>query len=98
MASPIELTQRTNSLRAHDHVKSIIDPAGAVLLDLNQGTYFSLNGVGSLIWQQIQEGASFSQITHFVAASCSVPENGIEADVSRFLAQLHDKGMIYVDR
>ena len=98
MASPLDLTDRTNTLRAHAHVKSIIDPAGAVLLDLNQGTYFSLNNVGSLVWQQIQEGATFSQIAHFVALSCAVPEETVAADINRFLTQLGQQGMIYVER
>jgi hypothetical protein len=98
MASPLDLTDRTHTLRAYDHIKSIIDPAGAVLLDLNQGTYFSLNGVGSLVWQQIQEGASFCQIARFVAASCAVSEDKVEADISRFLTRLGQQGMIYVDR
>lgn len=97
MTGPTQFTERTTLIRACDHVKSIIDPAGAVLLDLKAGTYFSLNKVGALIWQRIQEGASFCEIVHSVSAACSVPESKVETDLSSFLAKLDDKGMIYAD-
>ncbi len=52
-----------------DHVRVMVEPDGAVVLDLEAGRYFSLNGTGGKIWSEAQEGATVGRILEVLEES-----------------------------
>jgi Coenzyme PQQ synthesis protein D (PqqD) len=84
------------AIRIPQHVRSVIDPDGAVLLDLRQGKYFSLNRLGIAIWQQLEAGISRDTIAATLAKTYNRPLPAVEADVDEFLAGLTEARLINV--
>lgn len=67
---------------------------GGVLLDLSQGKYYNLNGIGSLVWQQLMAGASLEDIVKDLHDRYGSPTGQVTRDVRAFLTSLLSKGII----
>ena len=68
----------------------------AVTLNLKSGVYFSLNAVGSRIWQLLQEPSSVGAIRAVIEREFEVETEQCERDVIRLLDRLASKGLIEV--
>jgi hypothetical protein len=69
-------------------VHSVIDADGAVLLDLRQGKYYSLNELGVDIWRGIEARRTHDEILHSLHDRLAVPPEVLVRDVDAFLATL----------
>lgn len=66
-----------------------------VLMDLESGSYFGLNPVGSRIWQLLDEKPqSLVDICGTVEAEFDAPRDTIEADVLALTGELVEKGLV----
>jgi hypothetical protein len=83
------------SIDVHPHVRSVMDPDGAVLLDLRQGRYYSLNGVGAEIWSQIESGRSVPEIESHLVGALGAPRDAARADVAAFVDDLRKKNLVH---
>ena len=72
-------------------VSDIID-GEAIILHRGSGTYFSTDGVGSLIWQSIGDGQSRARILEMLSERFTTPRPEMEAAADSFFAELvsHD--------
>ncbi len=83
-------------IRIPNHVRSVIDPDGAVLLDLKQGKYYSLNGIGAEIWRNLEAGLSAPDIEDRLARLYDVPAEVLSGDVDGFIGDLRRKRLVDV--
>jgi len=67
--------------------------AGLALLHLKSNVYYSLNGVGAFIWEQIQEPRSIADIRAAVLARYNVDAERCKADVEGLLKGLSEAGL-----
>ena len=68
-----------------------------VMMDLEKGRYFSLNGVGSRIWEIIEEPIGINKIVDCLLEEYDVNRNECEENVLEFLDKLDDANIIAVD-
>ena len=68
----------------------------AVLLDPLKGVVFVLNGVGSHIWEILEEPRPEVEITHTLVRELGVDETRVASDVTHFLHELTTRGLIEV--
>ena len=68
-----------------------------VMMDLEKGRYFSLNGVGSRIWEIIEEPIGINKIVDCLLEEYDVSRNECEENVLEFLGKLDDANIIFVD-
>lgn len=68
-----------------------------VMMDLEKGRYFSLNGVGSRIWEIIEEPIGINKIVDCLLEEYDVNRNECEENVLEFLGKLEDANIISVD-
>jgi hypothetical protein len=68
----------------------------AVILELRDGTYFSVNDVGAFIWERIQEPLRVQALCDRIEAEFTVDRATCEDDVLSFLSQLASRGLIEV--
>lgn len=68
-----------------------------VMMDLEKGRYFSLNGVGSRIWEIIEEPIGINKIVDCLLEEYDVNRNECEENVLEFLGKLDDANIISVD-
>lgn len=65
-----------------------------VLLDLESGMYFGLDGVGKKIWDSVTEGCSIGEIAAIITAEYEVDEERAQADVVAFTSELVERGLL----
>jgi hypothetical protein len=65
-----------------------------VLLDLESGMYFGLDGVGKRIWEAIGEGLTLGEIAAIIVSEYEVEVNQAQADVIEFVGDLVERGLL----
>jgi hypothetical protein len=65
-----------------------------VLLDLQSGTYFGLNGVGAEIWNQISQRKSMGEIQRHLLSTYNVAPERCEAELQTLVMQLSERGLL----
>lgn len=83
------------SLTIGKHVQSVIDPDGAVLLDLNRGKYFSLNGLAADIWRKLEEGLSLAQVEAHLVEKYDAPVEVLRRDLAGFVESLRKERLVH---
>lgn len=75
----------------------MVDDNGAVLLDLEAGKYFSLNGTAAQIWEKIEEGLELSKIISWMENEfgASVSKERLEQDLEALVKGLAKKGLVH---
>jgi hypothetical protein len=65
-----------------------------VLLDLESGLYFGLDGVGKRIWESIGEGRTLGETAAVIVAEYEVEADQAQADVMEFSRDLVARGLL----
>src|SRR6267378_183858 len=81
-------------MKIPEHVRSKITQDGAVLMNIKGGHMITLNPTGSIIWQQLSDGRSPTQIAGRLASEFGIPPEQALADVNVFLEQLEAQHLI----
>jgi hypothetical protein len=87
-----------SSVQLRSDVRSLIDADGAVLLDLRNGTYFSLNNLGADIWRQLEAGEGLTNIQTAIAARYGIASDLVKEDIQAFVADLAQRRLIDVQQ
>lgn len=67
-----------------------------VLLDVEFGTYYGLNEVGTRAWSLLAEGATLGEIEERLHSEFDVDQPTLEADLGALVRDLLDHGLIDV--
>ena len=67
-----------------------------VMISIEQGSYFSLDEVGSIIWDELARPKPISSLCEFLVAHSDADQQQCEDDVLEFLHTLHAEGMINI--
>jgi hypothetical protein len=73
--------------KSHQVAAKVID-GEAVIINLANGVYYSMDKVGGLIWSMIERAQSIDAIADAVAAAYDVAPLGARADIEQLAAQL----------
>lgn len=65
-----------------------------VILDLDGGEYFGLDGVGARIWELLHEAHTLSELTSVIASEYDVDPERCRTDLGRLLADLTARGLV----
>ncbi len=65
-----------------------------VLLNLENGHYYSLNPVGSDFWKQITEDNSLSRCIKLLMSKYDVEQDQLETDLQALIQQLKTAGIL----
>jgi hypothetical protein len=65
-----------------------------VLLDLESGIYFGLDGVGKKIWESLAGGESLGRVVTIIVDQYEVEEAQAQADVLEFANELVQRGLL----
>ncbi|HZE71043.1 MAG TPA: PqqD family protein [Pyrinomonadaceae bacterium] len=74
-------------------VRDVQTADGVALLDIHQGTCFSLNPVGVRIWNMLKLQSSINEMSASIAAEFDVVEQQVRADVVEFIQRLDERGL-----
>ena len=65
-----------------------------MLLDLETGTYFTLNPVGTLVWRGLERAESVDQIVERIVSEYDAPAAQVKSDVAQLLGDLTRRGLV----
>ena len=65
-----------------------------VLLNLESGLYFGLDGVGQRVWESVSEGKNLGDTVGVIVAQYEVDEEQAAADVLEFARTLIERGLL----
>jgi hypothetical protein len=66
----------------------------AVILNLESGTYFGLDPVGTRIWSLLQEDGSLRRAFEALLQEYDVAPEKLEGDILRLVEELRAKGLV----
>ena len=72
------------------------DEDGSVLINLQSGKVFSLNGVGARIWTMLEQGTSFDGVLDALSREYNLPSAELENDLDGFIDELARKDLLKV--
>jgi hypothetical protein len=72
------------------------DEDGSVLINLQSGKVFSLNGVGAKVWTMIERGASLDGVVDALSHEYNVPSADLRNDLDGFIDELARKDLLHV--
>jgi hypothetical protein len=72
------------------------DEDGSVLINLQSGKVFSLNGVGAKVWTMLEQGASFDGVIDALSREYNVPKAELRNDLDGFIEDLAQKDLLQV--
>ena len=65
-----------------------------VVVNLENGTYYSLDAVGADIWEQLTGGSTLEALVDGIAARYQVERDGIAAGIEAFVRRLQEEKLI----
>ena len=80
---------------SRSHLRSIIDQDGAVILDIDQDQFFSLNPLGAMIWSRLGTGETLDQIKDTISLQTGMDLAVVSNDVDEFIADLKNKHLFH---
>ena len=83
------------SRREHPLTNDLSDTE-TVMLDIERGTYFGLQHVGKVIWEQLESPIRVADLCGYLLTRFEVDTDTCQEEVDYFLAQLLDQGLIEV--
>ena len=67
-----------------------------IILDPDASKYFSLSGVGTRVWELLQEGTTAGSLVQTITAEYDVDPATCARDVERVLRELRQEGLLMV--
>ena len=65
----------------------------AVILDLQSGTYFGLNAVGTRIWQLIEQQGRLEAVFNQLCVEYEAPPDRLKSDLLELVSRLSEAGL-----
>jgi hypothetical protein len=76
-----------------DVTSTVLDEE-AVLLNLANGVYYSLNPVGTVVWEQLTGSRPLEEVLEAVCRQFAVTEEAARRDLVALVSRLRDEGLI----
>ncbi len=81
-------------LRSCEEVAAKVIDGEAIIINLANGIYYSMDKVGGLIWEMLEGGHSLEEVITGVVARYDVAREQAQADVERLAAELLQENLL----
>ncbi len=78
----------------HDTIIERVVAGEALVIHLSSGDYYSLDSVGTRIWENIDGTRTVRDLTELIVEEYDVDGDQVVADVLRLVEQLADEGLL----
>ncbi|HZA27147.1 MAG TPA: PqqD family protein [Actinomycetota bacterium] len=82
--------------RAESTVHRELAEGGGVLLNLESGSYYSINSIGLLVWGLIADGCTFDELVSQLRSRVADAPPELDTDIREFLGELEHRRLIEV--
>lgn len=95
--TPVPAITLLNKIRISDDAVFREIDGEAVVLNLASGIYFGLNGVGTRVWQLIEQRGSLEAVRDALVAEFDVDADTAARDVTSLAADLAARGLVELE-
>jgi hypothetical protein len=88
------LTSQTRLRSNSQEVAAKVLDGEAILINLSNGMYYSMDKVGAAIWELVEKGCSLEEIARIVGRRYEVTHEQATADVERLAAELRQENLV----
>jgi Coenzyme PQQ synthesis protein D (PqqD) len=78
----------------NEEVAAKVMDGEAILINLSNGIYYSMDKVGGVVWELVERNHSPKEIVAFIINRYEVESERVQADVERLLKELVDERLI----
>jgi len=89
------ITLRSRIKKTPDCIESTLDQE-AVILGVEEGKYFGINDIGTIIWQKLEQEVLVSDLTDDLIRSYDEDPETIQAEILDFLNELYTRKLILI--
>ena len=89
----MELPPTALLVRHPDMIAAEMD-GETVMMSIERGEYFGLGGVGSRVWELLDQPTTLAQLTQVICTEYEVDAATCRGDLQKFLADLLDNGLV----
>jgi hypothetical protein len=82
--------------RSRELVSTELDQE-TVLMSINAGAYYGLEGPARSIWEKLETPLTFTQLVDVLVDEYRVSPETCAADVQKFLAEMEQEGLLRVE-
>lgn len=75
-------------------IKFVTIEEQAILLDSKHGVYLGLDDIGTAIWHEIEQGATYNEICERLFRQYDVTKDVLAGDIHVFVTKLIERGLI----
>lgn len=90
------LNEKNIIQKSDNSIESTID-GDIVLMNLDNNEYYSMDDIGSAIWNMLNEPRSINSLIEELMKQYKVDREVCAKDTMKFLEQLYDKGIIKIN-
>lgn len=91
--APRQIVESTVISRSPSVLAAEVD-GEIVMMSIEQGRYFGLDDIGSVIWKRIEQPRSFAALIDALAAEYDADRATIAADVGALLARMAEQDVV----
>ena len=84
--------------KQNEDVHSTVLDGDSVLLNLRTGRYYTLNAVGSVVWEQCTGACSLASILASISERFDVTSQQAQSDIVDLVVQLRQEGLLHTER
>lgn len=88
-----KLTLDTQVTRIPDLIFTDMD-GDVVLMDIESGAYTGIGGVGSRVWELLEQPITVAEIVRTICSEYEVEEATCETDMIKFISELVEKEFV----
>lgn len=89
----MEISQSTRVVLSAAQISTTIEDE-EVILHVDSGAYFGLDGVGGRIWELLDDDPAVGEIEATIHDEFAVDREQVEIDVRAFVAELESEGLV----
>ncbi len=82
--------------RANDLLSTELDQE-TVLMSIDAGAYYGLEGAARSIWKKLENPTSFSELVDYLVREYRVSRETCASDLQKFLAEIEREGLLRVE-
>jgi len=87
-----------NKFKLLEHISLTEVEDESVLLDLDSGTYYGLNPIGTKLLQAMAHEQGLIKAVEDIAIAYKTPQVQVQKDAAQLLQQLLDQGLIRIEQ
>jgi len=85
-----------SKIMVNEHISSATVDSEIVMLDMERGSYFALNAVGTYIFELLKENTTIEEICAAVVRTFDVEVERCEKELFDFLGKLHAENIVTI--